>query len=252
MNASIKSLTDNYNGVLEDYLDTNNTLTGLDSYKILSDTSIPEIKSLTKNYNRVLEDYMNTNKSLSTLGSYKILNKKTISGGTTSDMSVLPSVTACQAKCAKMKCSYAAYNSNTKGCRITKNVNNVNITNASSSKKVIADKQLYKLNQLKSLNTQLSNINDQLMAKINSYDVNDTLNAGLNAELTRIKRQLDKDRSALSQGVLNTNMMDNPNMLDLEYIRQDEELDTNSYYYVFLLSLLICIVAIAVIISMQK
>lgn len=250
----IKSLTNNYNGVLEDYLDTNNTLTGLDSYKILSDTSIPEIKSLMKNYNSVLENYISTNKSLSTLGSYQILNKKTISGGTTSDMSVLPSVSACQAKCAKMKCSYAAYNSTTKNCRITKNVNNSNIINASSSKKVIADKQLYNLNRLKGLNTQLSNINNELMSKINSYNGNDTLNGGLNDELTRIKRQLDRDRSSLSQGVLNTttNMMGNPNMLDLEYIRQDEELATNSYYYVFLLSLLICIIAIVVIISMQK
>lgn len=250
----IKSLTDNYNGVLEKYLDTNNTLAGLDSYKILSNTSIPEIKSLMKNYNSILEKYVATNKSLSTLGSYQILNKKTISGGTTSDMSVLPSVTACQAKCAKLKCSYASYDSNTKNCRITNDVNNSNIINASSSKKVILDKQLYNLNRLKGLNTQLSNVNNQLMSKINSYNGNDTLNAGLNDELTRIKKQLDKDNASLSQGILNANanMMNNSNMLDLEYVRQDEELATTSYYYVFLLSLLICIIAIVVIISMQK
>ena len=250
----IKSLTNNYNGILEKYLDTNNTLTGLDSYKILSNTSVPEIKSLMKNYNSVLEKYVATNKSLSTLGSYQILNNQTISGGTTSDMSVLPSVSACQAKCAKLKCSYASFNSNTKNCRITKNVNNSNIKNASSTEKVIVDKQLYNLNKLKSLNTQLSNISNQLITKINSYNGNDTLNAGLNDELTRIKKQLDKDRSSLSQGVLNTNtnMMGNPNMLDLEYVRQDEELATNSYYYIFLLSVLICIIAIVAIISMQK
>lgn len=219
-------------------------------------TSIEEIKELIDNYNNVLEEYKATNNSLSGLGSYIVLSNKTITGGKTRFSGIIPTVEACQAKCASLKCSYASYNSDTKKCQITKNINNTNIINGSASKKVIIDNKLYYLNKLNDLNKQLSNTNNQIVQKINTSNEDETLITTLNNELSKLKTQLDEDKVSLSTEMLTTtaNLTDNPDMLDLEYVREDEHLaiSTVTNYYIFLLSLLMFILMIVAIISIMQ
>jgi phage host-nuclease inhibitor protein Gam len=117
---------------------------------------------------------------------------------------------------------------------------------------VIINKQVYYLNQLDTLNTQLSNINNQIIAKINTINHDDTLTT-LSDERVRLNTQLNDDKASLTDQMSSTtnNLMGNSNILDLEYIQRDEALETNTYYYIFLLLLLVCIIAIITLISMQ-
>ena len=211
--------------------------------------SIKEIKALTDNYNVVLEQYIAANKSLSGLGVYEVLSNKKISGGNPSNSDAIPTVEACQAKCDNLKCSVAAYNSDTKECQIN---NTGQVIDGTLSEKVIINKQVYYLNQLDTLNTQLSNINNQIIAKINTINHDDTLTT-LSDERVRLNTQLNDDKASLTDQMSSTtnNLMGNSNILDLEYIQRDEALETNSYYYIFLLLLLVCIIAIITLISMQ-
>lgn len=214
--------------------------------------SIEEIKTLTDNYNVILEQYIAANKSLSDLGVYEVLSNKKISGGTTSYSDTIPTVEACQAKCADLKCSAATYNSDTKGCQIN---NTGHAIDGSLSEKVIVNKQIYYLNQLDNLNAQLSNINTQIIEKINTINPADDL-TNLYNERTHLKTQLDADKVALTGHMSSTsNLMDNPNILDLEYIQRDEALETNSNYYIFLWLVFIYIISIIVfivIVSMRQ
>ena len=210
--------------------------------------SIAEIKVLADNYNVILKQYIDANKSLSDLGVYEVLSNKKISGGTSSYSGVMPTVEACQTKCVDLNCSIAAYNSVTRGCEIN---NTGNVIDGSLSEKVIINRQIYYLNQLDNLNTQLSTINTQIIAKINAINNGTTL-ASLRDERVRLNAQLQLDKASLTDQMTNTtNFMKDSNILDLEYIRQDEELETNSHYYIFLLLLLISIIALIVLISMQ-
>jgi hypothetical protein len=210
--------------------------------------SIAEIKVLADNYNVILKQYIAANKSLSDLGVYEVLSNKKISGGTSSYSGVMPTVEACQTKCVDLNCSIAAYNSVTRGCEIN---NTGNVIDGSLSEKVIINRQIYYLNQLDNLNTQLSTINTQIIAKINAINNGTTL-ASLRDERVRLNAKLQVDKVALTNQMANTtNFMKDSDILDLEYIRQDEELETNSHYYIFLLLLLISIIALIVLISMQ-
>ena len=216
---------------------------------VVNSVSIAEIKSLTDSYNVILEKYVAANKSLSGLEAYEVLSKKKISGGTSSFSATITTVDACQAKCAELKCSAATYNSDTNLCQIN---NTGQVIDGSLSEKVIINKQIYYLNQLDNLNTQLSAINTQIIAKINTINHDDTLTS-LHDERILLNIQLAEDKASLTEQMSsNTNtLLDNPNMLDLEYIQRDEELDTNSHYYIFLWLLLICIIALIMLISMQ-
>jgi hypothetical protein len=120
------------------------------------------------------------------------------------------------------------------------------------TEKVIVNKQIYYLNQLDNLNTQLSAINTQIIAKINTINDGDTLTSLYN-ERVKLNLQLDADKAYLTEQMSGAtkNLMNNKNILDLEYIQRDEELGTNSHYYVFLLLALICLIALIVLISMQ-
>ena len=216
--------------------------------------SIEEIKTLTDNYNVILEQYIDANKSLAGLGLgvYEFLSKKKISGGIPSFSAKLPTVEACQAKCVEFNCSVAAYNTNTTRCKINTDLTNVQVIDGTLPEKVIINKQIYYLNQLDNLNTQLSTINTQIIAKINAMNGGDTLTSLLN-ERVRLNIQLDADKASLTEQISNTsnNLMNNTNILDLEYIRRDTALDTKSNYYIFLLLALICLIALIVLIVMQ-
>jgi hypothetical protein len=211
--------------------------------------SIDEIRTLTDNYNVILEKYIAANNSLSGLGVYEVLSKKKISGGTPSYSGTIATVEACQAKCEELKCSAAAYNSATKGCQIN---NTGQVVDWTLSEKVIINKQIYYLNQLDDLNTQLATINDQIIAKINTINNDDTFTS-LYDERILLNIQLAADKEFLTEQISSTteNLLYNPNILDLEYIQRDEALGTNSKYYIFLLLLLICIIALVVLIVMQ-
>lgn len=207
--------------------------------------SIEEIKALVDDYNVILAKYVAANKSLSSLGSYEMLSNKTISGGHTSFSDMIPTVEACQAKCGDLKCATASYNSNTKGCLIN---NDGQLVAGSSYDSVIINKQVYYLNQLDNLNTQLTDVNNQIIAKIDTINHDDALTS-LHNERIQLKTQLETVQSSLSASL--NNFTDNSNVLDLEYIRRDEELDTNSRYYIFLLLALICLIALIVLIVAQ-
>jgi hypothetical protein len=211
--------------------------------------SIGEIYTLIDNYNVILEQYIAANKSLSGLGVYEVLSKKKISGGSKLYSGVIPSVKACQAKCTKLKCSVAAYNTDTKGCQIN---NNGQVIDGSLTEKVIINKQIYYLNKLDNLNVQLFTINNQIIAKIKAINNGNTLTS-LRDERILLNTQLAEDKESLTEQMSSTtsNLMDNTNVLDLEYIQRDEALETNSNYYIFLLLLLIVIIAIVVLIIMQ-
>ena len=210
--------------------------------------SIEEIKTLTDNYNVILEQYIEANKSLSGLGVYEVLSNKKMTGGSTSYTATIPTIEACQAKCAELKCAAAAYNSDTKVCQIN---NTGPVIDGSLSEKVIVNKQIYYLNKLDNLNTQLSSINAQIIAKVNTINHDNTLTSLYN-ERAQLKTQLDEDKASLTGHMSSaTNLMDNKNILDLEYIQRDEALVTNSHYYIFLLLAVICVIAIIVLISMQ-
>ena len=217
----------------------------------VDDLSIKEIKTLTDNYNVILEQYVAANKSLAGLGLglYDVLSKKKISGGTPSYSGTIPTVEACQAKCADLKCSAASYNTDTNGCQIN---NDGQVIEGTLTEKVIVNKQIYYLNQLDNLNTQLSAINTQIIAKINTINDGDTLTSLYN-ERVKLNLQLDADKAYLTEQMSDAtkNLMNNQNILDLEYIQRDEELGTNSHYYMFLLLALICLIALIVLISMQ-
>lgn len=209
--------------------------------------SIEDIKALINQYNIILTQYIAANKSLTSLGSYDVLSNKQISGGTPSYSAVSSTVDTCQAKCAEFKCSAAAYNSDTKVCQIN---NNGQIIGGTLSQQVIVNKQIYYLNQLNNLNTQLSQINTQIIAKI--YTINNYTLNNLHDERVRLKSKLDVDKAALSQQMETANnLMHNKNVLDLEYIRQDEALATNSRYSIFLVLALMCLIAIVVLIITQ-
>lgn len=211
--------------------------------------SIGEIYTLIDNYNVILEQYIAANKSLSGLGVYEVLSKKKISGGSTLYSGVIPSVEACQAKCSELKCSVAEYNTDTKGCQIN---NNGEVIDGSLNQKVIINKQIYYLNQVDNLNAQLFTINNQIISKIEAINNGDTLTS-LRDERILLNTQLAEDKASLTEQMSSTtsNLMDNTNVLDLEYIQRDEALETNSNYYIFLLLLLIVIIAIVVLIIMQ-
>jgi hypothetical protein len=211
--------------------------------------SIAEIKALTDNYNVILQQYVAANKSLTGLGDYEVLSNKKISGGASSYSGVMPNVEACQSKCMGLNCSVAAYNSVTKGCLIN---NTANVIDGSLSEKVIINRQTYYLNQLANLNTQLSTINNQIIAKISTINNGTTFNS-LRDERLRLKAKLGIERASLADQLENTtNFMNDSNILDLEYIRRDEELETNSNYYMFILLLLIFIITLIMLISIQK
>ena len=210
--------------------------------------SIDDIKAGVDNYNVVLKQYLAANNSLLGLGVYEVLSNKKISGGISSYSGVMPTVEACQTKCVDLNCSVAAYNSVTRGCEIN---NTGNVIDGSLSEKVIINRQIYYLNQLENLNTQLSTINTQIIANINSLQGGNSL-TDLRDERVRLNVKLQADKVSLATQLANTtNFMNDTNILDLEYIRQDEALETNSHYYTFLLLLLICIIALVVLISMQ-
>jgi hypothetical protein len=210
--------------------------------------SIEEIKTLTDNYNVILEQYIEANKSLSGLGVYEVLSNKKMPGGSPSYTATIPTIEACQAKCAELKCAAAAYNSDTRVCQIN---NTGLVIDGSLSEKVIVNRQIYYLNKLDNLNTQLSSINAQIIAKINTINHDDTLTSLYN-ERSQLKTQLDEDKASLTGDMSSaTNLMENKNILDLEYIQRDEALVTNSHYYIFLLLAVICVIAIIVLISMQ-
>ena len=211
--------------------------------------SIEEIKALTNKYKIILEQYIAMNKSLSSLGSYDVLSNKKISGGDSSYLDAIPTVEACQAKCGEFQCSIAAYNSDTKGCQIN---NNGYVIDGSLSEKVIINKRVYYLNQLDNLNTQLSTINNQIIENINNINYDGTLTR-LHDERVILNAQLDADKAALKKLMTSTanNLLDNPHILDLEYIQQNAELDTTSRYYMFILLALICLIAIVVVIITQ-
>jgi hypothetical protein len=211
--------------------------------------SIDEIKTLTDNYNDILEKYIAANKSLSGLGVYEVLSKKKISGGTSSYSGVISTVEACQTKCDDLKCTVASYNTDTKVCQIN---NTGQVIDGALTEKVIVNKQIYYLNQLTTLNMQLSTINSQIIAKINTLNDDDTFTS-LYDERIELIAQLDEDKASLTEQMESTtsNLIDNTNVLDLEYIQRDEATETNSNYYIFLLLLLICIIAIVVLITMQ-
>ena len=211
-------------------------------------TSIDEIKVLVDNYNVVLKQYIDANKSLSGLGVYEVLSNKKISGGISSYSGVMPTVEACQTKCVDMNCSVAAYNSVTRGCVIN---NTGNVIDGDLSEKVIINRMTYYLRQLVNLNTQLSTINTSIIAKINSLQGGTSLTY-LSDERARLNAKLNIDKASLTAQLANaTNFMNDSNVLDLEYIRRDEELETHSHYYIFLLLTLICIIALVVLISMK-
>lgn len=211
--------------------------------------SIEEIETLIDNYNVILEKYIAANKALSSLGVHEVLSNKTITGGTPSYSGTIPNVEACQAKCADLSCSAAAYNSDTKVCQIN---NTGQVIDGTLSERVIINKKIYYLNQLDNLNTQLSTINTQIIAKIGSINNGTTLTS-LHNERVSLNTQLTEDKAFLTEQMssTSTNLRNNSNILDLEYIQRDEELETNSYYYIFLLLALICIIALVVLISMQ-
>lgn len=213
-----------------------------------NNASIAEIKVLTDNYNVILVKYLAANKSLSSLGVYEVLPKKKVSGGTSTYSGVMTTVEACQTKCADLNCSVAAYNSVTRGCEIN---NTGNVIEGSSSENVIINKQIYYLQQLVDLNAQLSAINSQIIAKINAINNDGTLTSLHDARVAN-NATLATEKASLTQLLSNTsNHMIDSNVLDLEYIQRDEELETNSYYYIFLLLTLICLIALIVLISMQ-
>jgi hypothetical protein len=211
--------------------------------------SIEEIKTLTDKYNVILEQYIAANKSLSSLGVYEVLSKKKISGGIPSYSGTSVTVEACQAKCADLNCSAVAYNSDTKLCQIN---NTGEIIDGTLSDRVIINKQIYYLNKLDNLNTQLSTINSQIIAKINTINTSGTLTS-LRDDRVRLNAKLDVDKAYLTEQMAgtSTNSMYNSNILDLEYIQRDEELETNSRYYIFLLLVFIFIIALAVLIGIQ-
>lgn len=209
--------------------------------------SIDQIKVLTDNYNVILEKYLAANKSLTSLGVYEVLSNKKISGGTSTYSGVVANVEACQSKCAELNCSVAAYNSVTMGCNVK---NTGSVIDGPSSKSVIVNKQIYYLQQLVDLNAQLSAINTQIIAKIVS--INNSTLTSLHDERVENNATLAAEKASLTQLLSNSsnNMIDS-NVLDLEYIQRDEELETNSYYYIFLLLTLICLIALVVLISTQ-
>jgi len=214
----------------------------------VNSVSIDEIKELVVNYNVILKQYIAANKSLSGLGVYEVLSNKKISDETSLYSGIMPNVEACQSKCVEMNCSVAAYNSVTRGCLIN---NNGRVIDGSLSDKVIINRQIYYLNQLDNLNTQLSTINNQIISKINSIKQDNNLTI-LRDERVRLNARLVLDKAALTAQMENTtHFMIDSNILDLEYIHRDEELETNSYYYIFLLLTLICIIALGVLIGMQ-
>ena len=210
--------------------------------------TIAEIETLTDDYNVILEKYIAANKSLSSLGSYEVLSKKKISGGSSSYSAVASTVEACQAKCVDLNCSVAAYNTDTKVCEIN---NTGQVIDGILTENAIINKQIYYLNQLDNLNTQLSNINSQIITKINTINNGNTLTSVYDERL-RLNNKLAIDKTFLTEHMSSTTtLMDNTNILDLEYTQRDAELGTNSNYYIFLLLLLMCIIAIVVLIVMQ-
>ena len=210
--------------------------------------SIAEIKVLTDNYNVILEQYIAANKSLSGLGVYEVLSNKKISGGASSYSGVMQTVEACQAKCAELKCSAAAYNSDTKLCQINNTGNKIDGT---LSEKVIINTQIYYLNQLDNLNTQLSAINTQIIAKIKTLNNGETLTSLLDTSEENNQKLAEEKASLAEQiSITTTYLGDNPNVLDLEYIQRNKELETNSHYYIFLLFILIFIISLVVLIVM--
>ena len=210
--------------------------------------SFDDIRELTNNYNVILKQYIAANKSLSGLGVYEVLSNKKVSGGTSTYSGVMPTVDACQSTCADLKCSVAAYNTLTRGCEIN---NTGNLIDGALSEKVIINRQIYYLRQLDSLNTELTAINNQIIEKINTLNNGDTFNA-LRDERERLNIKLALDKATLTDRVANTtNLMKDSNILDLEYIRRDEELETNSNYYIFLFLVLLCIIALGILIRMQ-
>ena len=219
-------------------------------------TSVEEIKVLINNYNNILEEYKTTNNSLSGLGSYIVLSNKTISGGNTKFSGKIPTVEACQAKCASLKGSFASYNSDSKVCRIATNVSFINVKGGSAPKKVIVYNKLYYLNKLNDLNKQLSNTNNQIVQKINTSNQDQTTIAALNNELSQLKTQLDEDKDTLSTEMLSTtaNLSETTDTLDLEYVREDEHLaiSTITNYYIFLLFLLMFTLMIVAIFSITQ
>jgi hypothetical protein len=211
--------------------------------------SIESIKTLTDNYNVILEQYIAANKSLSGLGAYEVLSNKKLSDGSPSYTDTLPTIEACQAKCAEFRCTAAAYRTDTKVC----NINNTGeVIDGTLSQKVIVNRQMYYLNQLDNLNTQLSDINNQIIAIINTIEPSGTFTS-LNDYRAELNAQLDEDKASLREKMSSTaeNLAENTNMLDLEYIQRNKELETNSNYYIFLLLLLIFIITLIVLISMQ-
>ena len=211
--------------------------------------SIEEIKTLTDNYNVILEQYIAANKSLSGLGVYDVISNKKLTGGYISYTNTIPTIEACQAKCAELQCTAAAYRTDTKVC----NINNTGeLIDGTLSQKVIVNRQMYYLNQLDNLNTQLYDINNQIIAIINTIEPSDTFTS-LYDYRAELKAKLEEDKVSLMEKMSSTaeNLVDNTNMLDLEYIQKNKELETNSNYYIFLLLLLICIIALIVLISMQ-
>jgi hypothetical protein len=208
--------------------------------------SIEEIKALVNEYNVILAKYVAANKSLTALGSgFELMPGKTLLGGTPSFSDTIPTVEACQAKCGDLKCATASYNSNTKGCLIN---NDGQLAAGTSFDSVIINKQVYYLNQLDNLNTQLTDVNNKIIEKIDPINNDDTLTS-LHNERTQLKTQLQTVQSTLRESL--NNVTDNSNILDLEYIQQDEELETNSRYYIFLLLALICLIALILLITAQ-
>lgn len=207
--------------------------------------TIEEIKALVNDYNVILAKYVAANKSLSSLGSYEMLSTKKITGGHTSYSGTIPTVEACQAKCGNLKCATASYNSNTKGCLIN---NDGQMVAGSAYDSVIINKQVYYLNQLDNLNTQLTDVNNKIMTKIGTINSSGYL-TNLYKEMAQRKEQLRMDQLALDTQI--NNITDNSSVLDLEYVKQDTHLDTNSHYYIFILLAMICLIVIIILIAMQ-
>jgi hypothetical protein len=208
--------------------------------------SIEEIKALVDDYNVILVKYTAANKSLTDLGSgFEVMPGKTILGGTPSQADTIE---ACQARCSDLHCAAASYNSNTKGCLINNDTSNMQLVTGNSFDSVIINTQVYYLNQLDNLNTQLTDINNQIIAKITTINSSDALTA-LYDERMQLKEQLETVQSSLSTSL--SNFTDNSGILDLEYVQQNAELGTNSHYYIFLLLALICLIVIILLITVQ-
>jgi len=121
-----------------------------------------------------------------------------------------------------------------------KSLTDLGLINSTSN----VNKRVYYLNQLGNLNTQLTQVNDQIIAKITTINSSGDLTTLYN-ERKQFKEQLD----TLSQQ-LNASLH-NSNPLDLEYVQQDSELETNSQYYMFLSLTMICLIALIVIFTMH-